>query len=735
MHARITFLTVLWCIYGGLAQAPVNKAYQSLSNIIKESKQAYHEYDLAKSISLASCVLEEAAALHDTLGHNLSSQAYNMIGGNYSFIWDKEEAMKAYTKALYHADKINNDTLKQSIYNNMAVLFVRNDQNNDQALRYYQKAIDASPQSPVDNVRMQTLLLNICDLYIKKGKVNIAEKYIQQIEPSIESTKQSPLVPYFYFLKGNTFAHQHKYDKAEFYFDEAIAMKDLQDPNILAELYYTYANMLSDIGKEKESIQMFKTFIEAKQKLTRTEVATQQKIANARYKLNEYQNNVKELEQQTQIAVQQSKMSQNLSYFTLFVSFILVICLVSVLYFYFSKNKLSKKLQTQNIELEAQKDRAEQLAKTKSQFISTVSHELRTPLYGVVGLTSLLMDNSNLRPEDKQYLKSLKFSGDYLLNLVNDVLQLSKIENKKVSVNSIRFDLLVLVQNLVQSFQQELEDRKNQLHLQIDSDVPIYLVGDTIRISQILMNLVGNAVKFTSEGSIWLRIKLKKQIGQRVYLRFEIQDEGPGIPESEYHKIFENFSQLDRHQDDSQFKGTGLGLAIVTKLLDLLNSKIELYSVVGEGTTFGFDLKLEISEQIIPAKVDLDEASQNHRILIAEDNKVNQIVTRKILERKNFSVEVVGNGEEAIQAVKKSHFDLILMDIHMPVLDGIQATVEIRKFNPDIPIIALTASEIEEIDTEIFSKGISDVVVKPFETDEFFAKIYKLCRNSISRAV
>ena len=389
-------------------------------------------------------------------------------------------------------------------------------------------------------------------------------------------------------------------------------------------------------------------------------------------------------------------------------------------------------LQKKNSELIKAKENAEKASLAKAQFLSTITHELRTPLYAVTGLTHLLLEESPTENQ-KEHLNSLKFSGEYLLSLINNILDLNKLEAKKVEMLESSFNLQKRISDVLVALKNSAEDKLTKMHLEFDNDIPQKLKGDPLKISQILINLIGNSIKFTENGDIWVRVKKLNQTGSRVMLRFEIEDTGEGISKEKQKAIFENFTQGSL-QINRKFGGTGLGLSIVKNLLTLMGSEIHLESDLGEGSLFYFDLKFEALEaaregsqstnQEIPEPLS-NEIMHNKRILVVEDNKINQMITRKILEKNKVICEVADNGTSAVEKAANEEFDLILMDIHMPGISGIEATKQIRNFNENIPIIALTAVTLDENLDEFYLNGFTDIIPKPYKTEEFFQKINK----------
>ena len=411
------------------------------------------------------------------------------------------------------------------------------------------------------------------------------------------------------------------------------------------------------------------------------------------------------------------------------------LCLISLLVMYrsyTSKRKIINALEIKNKQLETAIHLAEQSSKLKSNFISNVTHELRTPLYGVVGLTSLLLKNNDLSAKDAKFLKSLKYSGDHLLHLINDVLQIEKIESKNIELKHVTVNIRLLLENLVNSFDYRLEESNNQIQISVDKSVPDFIKCDNVRLSQVLINLIGNSIKFTENGKIDIRIKLLNNEGDKVSLRFEVEDNGPGIPKEKQKMIFENFSQLDKNSN-TNYQGTGLGLPITKNIIELFGSNLEIDSEIDFGTTFSFELTFDIdkeakveiskSKQSKQSKVEVIGLNKKYKILVAEDNKINQIVTQNLLQREHYECVVVTNGLEALDAHKTVGFDLILMDVNMPIMNGKEATKAIREFDIKTPIIALTAADIEQVKVDYKNIGFDGIINKPFDNYEFFKTI------------
>jgi signal transduction histidine kinase/CheY-like chemotaxis protein len=396
--------------------------------------------------------------------------------------------------------------------------------------------------------------------------------------------------------------------------------------------------------------------------------------------------------------------------------------------------KSNNMLQEKNDDLIEAMKRAELASKTKANFLSTVTHELRTPLYAVTGLTNMLLEEE---PSENQipHLKSLKFSGDYLLTFINDILQINKIEANKVELDPVLFNLKTKVENVCSALNNQASNNNTKMHYDYQSNLPETFIGDNLKISQILINLIGNSIKFTKDGDIWVRVNSISNTGSDHTLRFEIEDNGIGISKEKQDNMFESFSQ-GSIQINRKYGGTGLGLSIVKGLIEILKGKIYLKSELGKGTTFFFEIPLTYAPETIEIKTEdyskniskLDIS--NIKILIVEDNKINQMITKKILSKMNLQCDIVDNGEAAIEKVKENKYNVVLMDIHMPGISGLEATKIIRTFDKKLTIFALTAVTLEDKMHEFDEAGFNDIISKPFKQKDFEKKLYEVLSDN-----
>ncbi len=395
---------------------------------------------------------------------------------------------------------------------------------------------------------------------------------------------------------------------------------------------------------------------------------------------------------------------------------------------------ISDKKKTEEELLEAKKA-AELAAKAKTEFLSNMSHEIRTPMNAVIGLTELLLQEKH-DEKTLEYLKSIKYSADNLLVIINDVLDFSKIESGKITLEVIDFDIRKLVDDLGKTISYKADEKGIELLKKIADDVPRLLRGDPFRLNQILLNLTGNAIKFTEKGFVEIAIRLgKTPSNDKVSLIIDVIDTGIGIPERKLGNIFESFTQA--YTDTTRlFGGTGLGLAITQNLVRLQGGQIQVKSELGKGSVFKVTMDFETGQRsginIEGQRIPMEEKNlKGMRILVVEDNKMNQFVARQILQRWNAQVSLAGNGEIALEILEGADFDLVFMDLQMPVMGGFETTDLLRSGeraprNQHVPIMALTADAFAETRQKVASYGMNDFVTKPFDQDELYQKIIRL---------
>lgn len=720
------------------------KVISYIDSINSLASSHYKSNDINQSFNYLLKNVELSESVNDDYGN---AQANFLLGNLYQYMGLSIEAAESYSKMLASAKKVEDNYLIASSYLSLGEIY-KEFKSTEDVISYYKKALKYALK---DNVRdennidkKQQILFDIriklSHIYMLKGQYNDMYINLLEAEKSLENSLYSKAFLsysyglYYANLKSFNIANK-KYTEALSYLEKS--KSDVTDArmNILfKEVYREQSMSLANLGKVDEAYQALLKHDNFREVLTNKEKVRDEKNAKSKFILSQYKNIAQTANSERLL---QQEISNEIRIITIIISIAIVVLLVLFLVLiknYRSKKKLSFILKERNKMLQIAKNQAEKSSRLKTDFISNVTHELRTPLYGVVGLTSLMLEKNSLCEEDQKLLKSLKYSGDYLLNLVNDILQMGKIESENVELKNVSVNLKEMVSGIIGSFEYRLQESNNQIHILIDDSIPEAVVCDNVRLSQVLINLIGNSIKFTSNGKIWLRVILNNLRDNDIDIRFEIEDNGPGIPENKHETIFENFSQLEENKNIN-YQGTGLGLSIVKKIVGLFNSKIELSSELGKGSKFSFNVTFEIDKEKL-VNTDKNKTgkivplNQGYKILVAEDNKINQIVTKNLLKKANFICDVVENGLECVNAFKNNAYDLILMDINMPVMDGNQATQEIRKQNPNIPIIALTAADIDEVRKNFGTIGYNGIITKPFDNLEFFQVINMHIQNS-----
>jgi signal transduction histidine kinase/CheY-like chemotaxis protein len=364
----------------------------------------------------------------------------------------------------------------------------------------------------------------------------------------------------------------------------------------------------------------------------------------------------------------------------------------------------------------------------KSKFLSTMSHEIRTPLNAVIGLSHILGDN-NPREDQIDNIEALNYSGKTLLSLLNNVLDFSKMQFTTIELDNIPTDISVDIKQIAKTHEAACLRKGIALNIEIDDNIPfVYL--DIVRFSQVINNLVSNAIKFTDKGNVTLIIKKIRRTKSNVILHIEVKDTGIGIAKNKQKLIWEAFAQ-ESSTINRIYGGTGLGLPIVKSIITVMGAKVKISSLIGKGSFFYFRLKLKIADKDIIEKtvVKKEYNFKGKKVLLVDDNLINAMVGKQILEKEKLKVDVANDGLAAVNKVKEQDYDIVLMDIQMPIMDGYTATREIRKFNATIPILALSANVFTEIKDKIDECGMNGFIFKPFTPEDLLSQIEKFTCN------
>lgn len=694
--------------------------------------------------------------------NKLDSITYFLELANYSFEekYNSKDAIKYIQKAIAYSKATKNNEKLYDCYYFLGSLHLENNNFNDAIINLI-KCSNYYEINKISSSKVAKINYALGTLYLEKRKFAIAKMYFDKAYSIYNEINSNEAFPLLELQKGLTLKASNKLDEAITVFKKiANTNKDAESSKVeaiyqLSKIYYIqedYTKALEysknaleiveknsvGISKKKilnnlilicEKLEDYKqSNYYLKEFLTLNEIKNNSSQANTELLINKKEHDnqleiVEKLEKEKSDQMKSIRFSRLISIMS-----IVLIAILSLLSFSLYKNNkirtfTYKLLQAKNKELTEQKEKAEFASNARSEFLSTVSHELRTPLNAINGITYLLLQE---KPKTSQlnYLKSLEFSGNYLLSFINDILEINRLESNNVHIEKIKFNLVELVNNINQSFSGFID--KNNINFKLDLDINgnENLIGDPTKLSQILINLINNSIKFTKNGDVSLIIKTVKEKDDKITLKFVVQDNGIGIPEDKIQNIFDSFSQ-GSVEINRTYGGTGLGLSIVKKIIELLGSEIHLESKVNEGTKFYFDIDFEKSElktisSVEASQVISHENLKGKTVLLVEDNKINQMITKKMVENKGMICTIIDNGEDSIVAMQDNKFDIVLMDVHLPGINGTEATAEIRKFDSVTPIVALTAISLNENREMLLSFGMNDVVTKPFAPEHFY---------------
>ncbi|WP_240034596.1 ATP-binding protein [Flavobacterium silvisoli] len=721
-----TFLLVMLSFTAALAQG--NKAEKSaIEKLLNQAVGEFNDAKYDKALEFSKQALIKSFSIND---NSYIAQSYNTIGVVYNECSESAKAVEFYDKALFFAKKVNNAKLYNWIYGNLGSVYYFNQIDVNKGIDYYNKALYYAEKIK-DTTQIEFTKINLASAYFSINKFDEGNQQISDIKERILEKGSDDAKMSMYLLLGIYDTHNNQKKRAEQYY--ATAQKIAIKNEFHSFLINIYENLVRHHNhyKEKSKAEIYRKKLDSLSSV----VYSKDKMDNIKktatqIELDEYKiqlDKIEKVNQKHQKSIKESKL--------IVILFIVILIVLLLLLLTLYKNvKLREQanfeLTQANEALKEAKEKAEEASQLKSQFVSTITHELRTPLYGVIGITNIILDEHK-ELGNSPHLKSLKFSAKYLLSLVNDILQINKIEEKRIVLESLIFNLTDEITTIKNSVEYIADKNNDKLSVEIDTAIPEFLIGDKLRLSQIIMNLVSNALKFTKNGEVTITADLKKVEGKTYFIEFKIKDTGIGIAKEDQEKIFDKFVQIERKEED--YQGTGLGLAIVSRLIELFGSKIHLESEENVGTTFTFTIGFEYDEErsreiINNIEVDLS-SSYLYNILVVEDNKINQMVTKKIIQNSNMSCTIVDDGYAALVALDREAFDLVLMDINMPLINGFDTTRKIREKGFKVPIIALTAFDKQEVMEEALAVGMNDIMVKPFEP----AKLYQVISNQVKK--
>jgi signal transduction histidine kinase len=697
--------------------------------------------------------------INDSTSYYMDLANFNLKNNNYNLTLENLQI------AIEKAELSRNIEAKADAYSLLGNVYLELKRYSD-AIETFNKSISLYQNlAPTANMAYSFYNLGVC--YIGKKEFSKAEKYFKDAEQIYNDLNIEGARDLINLQKSKVYKAKNEFQLASSVLNSIIAKQDIDDTyKTKAEAYYilgiielensranlavNYLNRSIELAKKYDNLEVqssaFKALSECYERLMDLTKShsflkdhllikdsifsiNQNKVGAEgfmSFKETERLKTIEQLDKENKEQLRATKFSKLISLLSIALISILSLLSLSLYKNNIIRSQTNKLLQDKNTELQLAKEKAENASKARSEFLSTVSHELRTPLNAINGITHLLIEEKPKKSQ-LQYLTSLKFSGDYLLNFINDILEINRVESENIEIESINVNIKQLLQDLQNSFKDLASKNNNDFILDIDENIPENLIGDPTKLSQIFINLINNALKFTKNGTVSVFAKIipsgveNKDI-TRIF--FEISDTGIGIPPENQEAVFESFSQ-GSVEINRKYGGTGLGLAIVKRLVNLLGGEIKLKSDVNVGSSFSFEIDFKIGQQTFVEVIKQYDSTVfiDKKVLVVEDNKINQMITKKMIENKEMICEIVDNGEEAISLVEKNNYDLVLMDVHLPGINGTTATEQIRKFDKSIPIIALTAISLNENREMLLSFGMNDVITKPFNPDNFYKVI------------
>ena len=712
-----------------------------------------------KTLELFENALQESINQNDTSVIILSK--VRIIGAYHDLSKFDLAIQKTYEiDELLKKQKISNDLKIE--YLNLLGNISYNMNKMDEAILHYESALNLLEEEK-DYVRISMLKFNIGIMFSNLDSLSVAKKYFYESLESSQLSKDPRTIAFSHLMIGNYLldvnqsmkeAQKHlnqclaffKKDNDHGYECYSLGLLGVSELRLgnkaKANLFFDKVENLLDRHSHKrdnsEILSLIATdcnkaglndraykYLNIKQKIDK-EIYDEQSQTQLLNLQTKYETKEKELEID---ALKKKNINQEIIAFLLFA----LMAAFGIFAFFLWKQRTA--LENKNNELNKAKQKAEELAKSKAEFLATMSHEIRTPMNGMIGMANIL-NEENPRADQKENLEILKFSADNLLNLINDVLDLAKIETGNIELEKNEIDIKAYCKKAFAVYKNG--NKNTQLALKLDinlNELKHEVIGDQLRLNQVITNLVNNALKFTKEGSVTIKVSSTEISKTNAKVKFEVIDTGIGISKEKQQTIFEKYQQAE--SDTSRlYGGTGLGLNISKEIIELFGSELKLESEIGKGSNFYFEIDFPLSDKKIQAPNDTKSTPQKGqiagmKILLAEDNKINQIVAKRILTAWGVKLTIAKNGKEAVKHANTSNFDLILMDIQMPIMDGFEATDTIRQLpgtKGKIPIYAMTASSFS-INEKSKAHKMNGHIGKPFNPDELLSIISKHYRS------
>lgn len=692
--------------------------------IVKENR--LHYLDAANDYYLS---LFEFTKTGNLIG---MGNAYLNIGLINHFQKKHNEARYLFLKALDLYLKANHGMGISAAYNSLGMHYNKQKEYS-KSLQFYFATLKNDYAINASELEISYTLNNIGDVLESLGKPEDALKYYRLSLSKKANSNDINGVAGAYNNMASAFIAMGKYDSAAFYLNAANKLNEAY--NFADKAIETYRNKY-ELSKRKNdfksAIEFYLRYDLGKDSIIKAENDIEIEQIKSNYELKLANSRV--VEQKVELDLQKRQK-------IFFLIIIVVISLIALYLVYLSKirmrllkalRKKNEEIKLQNLEIKEAETKAMIASQAKSQFLSMMSHEIRTPLNAINSVVYLL-DTHDINDTQKKHIEVLKSSTQHLVSLVDDILDLSKIESGKLAIENVSFDVARLCRNIFDLFQAKANEKELKYILQIDNAIQGEVIGDQTRLSQVLANLLSNAIKFTESGSVSLDVSVVSNSGNFLKLKFNITDTGIGIDKKVQEKIFDSFEQAD-FSTTRKYGGTGLGLSICKRIIELLGSEIELKSNIGEGSSFSFELIFEKSR--LPKQATLNFITSDTKqvfspiqakILLVEDNELSAYAVSQIFSKWGVTLQVASSGKQAIEMATSMKPDMVFMDIHLGDMNGFEATKLIHQSQPALPVIAFSASSVEDEQLEklMNETNIMDLVPKPFDPSVLYQVVLK----------